>query len=75
MKSCKPGMLENRLALKFEFGVRERGADRISFLCAAASGKNGSLLHYFHNDDLVEKGDLVTVDCGAEYQGYAAGII
>lgn len=43
-------------------------------MCAVASGKNGTILHYFNNDSILMDGDLVLIDCGAEYEGYSSDI-
>ena len=38
------------------------------------SGENGCILHYTENSAQIKDGDLVLVDAGCEYQGYAADI-
>lgn len=49
-------------------------ASRPSFPSIVATGKNGTVLHYNLNRDALLKGDLVVVDCGAEYDYYCADI-
>jgi Xaa-Pro aminopeptidase len=39
-----------------------------------ASGANACTLHYTRHDRRIEAGDLILVDAGAEYEGYAADI-
>ncbi|ETO34256.1 aminopeptidase P [Reticulomyxa filosa] len=74
MQYCQASIMERELAVKFEMSCRLQGADRISYLCASASHSNGTLLHYFHNDALLSNGDLVLIDCGAEYHCYSSGL-
>ena len=38
------------------------------------SGPNGTVLHYTANDGVAGKGDLMVVDSGASYMGYAADV-
>ena len=38
------------------------------------SGSNGCILHYTDNQDAINEGDLLLIDAGAEYQGYASDI-
>jgi len=37
-------------------------------------GVNGCILHYTANSEVLHDGDLVLIDAGAEYQGYASDI-
>ncbi len=48
---------------------RSRGPAYASII---ASGKNACILHYEHNDRQCRSGDLVLMDFGAEYAGYAS---
>ena len=48
---------------------RSRGPAYASII---ASGKNACILHYEHNDHPCRSGDLVLMDFGAEYAGYAS---
>ena len=45
-----------------------------AFLPIVGGGANGCILHYTENDDVLNDGDLVLIDSGAEYQGYAGDI-
>lgn len=68
----KPGMKERELALLLEFKMRELGATGASFDTIVASGARGALPHGIASDKVIEKGDLVTIDFGAIYQGYVS---
>ena len=37
-------------------------------------GENGCILHYTENESELRDGDLVLIDAGCEYQGYAGDI-
>lgn len=63
---------ELRAALEYEF--TRRGAERPAYGSIVGSGYNGTTLHYMRDMDPVKPGDLVVIDAGAEYRGYAADI-
>lgn len=63
---------ELRAALEYEF--TRRGAERPAYGSIVGSGINGTQLHYMKDSDPVRPGDLVVMDAGAEYRGYAADI-
>ena len=50
------------------------GAARPSYGSIVGAGQNGTQLHYMKNRAPVKSGDLVVVDAGAEYEGYAADV-
>lgn len=63
---------ELKAALEFEF--TRRGAERPAYGSIVGSGANGTTLHYMRDSDPVQAGDLVVMDAGAEFRGYAADI-
>lgn len=70
----RPGITENELAARFEFGIRVHGAKRTAFDTIASTGANTCVLHYNDYKDTVQDGDLFLIDLGAEYEYYAADI-
>lgn len=74
IQEIKPGMKEKDVAMRLEFLMREMGASSSSFDIIVASGKRSALPHGTASDKVLEKGDLVTMDFGALYQGYASDI-
>jgi len=74
MKACKPGMREYELEAILSHTYRSRGAERHSFLPIVGSGPNATTLHYVRNDRLIQDGDLVLIDSGAEFEYYAADV-
>eukprot|EP00004_Rigifila_ramosa_P005773 TRINITY_DN1643_c0_g1_i1.p1 TRINITY_DN1643_c0_g1~~TRINITY_DN1643_c0_g1_i1.p1 ORF type:complete len:477 (+),score=108.14 TRINITY_DN1643_c0_g1_i1:2-1432(+) len=65
---------EHQLAHRFEFYFKDQFADRVAYTPIAASGENATILHYMNYFDVLRKGELVLVDAGCEYGGYASDI-
>ena len=74
MRACRPGVQENQLQALVEFHFRRRGATFPAYSSIVGSGDNATILHYIENDAPVSDGDVVLIDAGCEYQGYAADI-
>lgn len=70
----RPGVRERDLALRLEFLMREKGAHKAAFDSIIASGRNGAMPHAGVTDRRIKQGDLVTIDFGAEAQGYFSDI-
>ena len=68
----RPGVTERAVAFAVERAFRERGADGIAFQTIVASGVNGASPHHEAGERTLGPGDLVTIDCGAEIDGYRA---
>lgn len=66
---AEPGVAEYQLEAALEYVFRTQGAERVGFPSIVASGANGTILHYDRNRSVLEAGDLVVVDIGAEF-GY-----
>ena len=74
MQQCKPGMWEFQLQLEVEYEFARQGTRDIAYNSIVAGGNNACILHYTENDKQLKDGDLVLIDAGAEYQGYAGDI-
>jgi Xaa-Pro aminopeptidase len=74
MKVCRPGRYEYELQAAFEYAVRRGGAEAVSFPSIIGSGPNSLIPHYDANERRIEKGDVVVMDVGAEFHGYAADV-
>ncbi|GII67050.1 X-Pro dipeptidase [Sphaerisporangium krabiense] len=72
LPAIAPGTTERELARALEARMGELGADRPAFDTIVASGPNGSVPHHAPTARPIERGDLVTMDFGALYQGYHA---
>ncbi|WP_145232693.1 M24 family metallopeptidase [Staphylococcus arlettae] len=71
---AKSGMTEQQLKAKLESELLELGAEGTSFSTIVASGHRGALPHGVASDKIIEQGDMITLDFGAYYQGYASDI-
>jgi Xaa-Pro aminopeptidase len=67
------GLRECEAQASLEYIMTSSGA-RTSFPSIVASGKNSTVLHYNNNNGVMKNGDLVVVDIGAEFAGYAADL-
>lgn len=74
MQTCKPGMWEYQLQLEVEYEFAKQGTRDVAYNSIVAGGHNACILHYTENDQQLQDGDLVLIDAGAEYQGYAGDI-
>ncbi len=73
-RALRAGMTEQELGLRLEFLMRERGASRAAFDSIVASGPNGAMPHAVVSNRRLREGDLVTIDFGAEADGYFCDI-
>lgn len=64
------GRTEKEIARALENAMFELGASGLAFDSIVASGANGSLPHAVPSDKKVEQGDFLTLDFGAEVNGY-----
>ena len=70
----KPGMTELEVKNELEAHMTKLGASGPSFDTIVASGHRGALPHGVASDKVIESGDMVTLDFGAYYKGYASDI-
>ena len=73
MRAAKPGLREYELQADIERVFRAHDACP-AYGTIVGAGANGCVLHYIANNAQVKDGDLVLVDAGAEYRGYASDI-
>lgn len=66
------GRTERELAASLERAMRELGARRPSFDTIVAAGPHGALPHATPRDVRIAPGQLVTIDWGAELDGYCS---
>ena len=74
MRAIEPGMYEFEVQALIEYTFRRNGADRPSFSTIVGSGPNSTTLHYNADDRLMNAGEVVVMDIGASYRGYAADV-
>jgi len=73
MRAARAGMREYELQAELERVFRAAGTVP-AYGSIFGAGANGCVLHYVANNGVVRRGDMVLVDAGAEYRGYAADI-
>ena len=74
MRAIEPGMNEFEIQSLIEYTFRRNGADRPSFATIVGSGPNSTTLHYNADDRFMNAGEVVVMDVGASYRGYAADV-
>ncbi|EJR96171.1 M24 family metallopeptidase [Bacillus cereus] len=70
----KPEISETDVRDELEFFMRKKGATSSSFQIIVASGVRSSLPHGVASNKIIERGDIVTLDFGALYDGYCSDI-
>jgi Xaa-Pro aminopeptidase len=68
----RPGVTERRVAAALDRRMVELGAAGPAFETIVASGPNGAIPHHVPADRPLRRGDLITMDFGAQYGGYHA---
>lgn len=71
-EEMRPGWREKELAWAIEKGIREAGAEAVSFPPIVASGPNGALPHAVPTDRVITEEDAVIMDLGARCHLYCS---
>lgn len=74
MKSVRAGMKEYEVEALIEQIFRKQGAAAPAYTSIIGAGPNATVLHYINNDGELRDGELLLIDAGAEYKGYASDI-
>ena len=74
MQFAAPGCYEYQLEGEIHHEFAMAGARSPAYSTIVGSGDKTCILHYTQNNAQVNDGDLILIDAGAEYQGYAADI-
>jgi Xaa-Pro aminopeptidase len=74
MRMIEPGVNEFEVQSLIEYNFRRNGADRPSFSTIVGSGPNSTTLHYNADDRFIDQNDVIVMDIGASYRGYAADV-
>ena len=73
MRASRPGVREYELQAEIERVFRMHEAEP-AYGSIVGAGANACVLHYRANNAQAKDGDLVLIDAGAEYRGYASDI-
>ena len=74
MKAVRAGMREYEIEALIEQIFRRHGCAGPAYTSIVGAGANATVLHYINNDGELRDGDLLLLDAGAEYKGYASDI-
>lgn len=74
MRAVRPGMTERQLQAVFMQACLHGGARLQAYQPIFSAGRNAAVLHYRYNDAVLKDGDLICVDAGCEWMGYASDI-
>ena len=74
MLFTQPGHTEYQVEAELLHEFRRHGAEAPAYPSIVAGGANACVLHYVENDALLKDGDLLLIDAGCEWQGYASDI-
>jgi Xaa-Pro aminopeptidase len=70
VKRIRPGMTEEDVAAQLDGLMKHFGSSKPSFDTIVASGQNSALPHAQPGSRKLRRGDFLTMDFGATYQGY-----
>jgi len=74
MKRCQVNLKESHLESLFLHFTSWRGCRQQAYVPIVGTGMNAEILHYNANNAVIKNGDLVVIDAGCEYLGYASDI-
>jgi Xaa-Pro aminopeptidase len=73
-RAVAPGRYEYEIEAALDFVFRRRGGWGPAYESIVAGGSNAAVLHYVANDQELRDGDMLLVDAGCEYRGYASDV-
>jgi Xaa-Pro aminopeptidase len=74
MARAQPGWYEYQVEAELAHEFLRYGAHSPAYPSIVASGPNACVLHYRDNDRELQRNDLLLIDAGCEYHGYASDI-
>jgi Xaa-Pro aminopeptidase len=74
MKNVKPGMYEYQVEALMENHIKQRGSEEMAYNAIVGGGENACILHYIENNCPLKDGEMLLIDFGANYKGYASDI-
>jgi Xaa-Pro aminopeptidase len=74
MRRVRPGVNEGDIDALAAYTFRMAGASGPSFRAIIGSGPNSTSYHYRANERVMRAGEVVVMDMGALYQGYAGDV-
>ncbi|HYD81914.1 MAG TPA: aminopeptidase P N-terminal domain-containing protein [Paucimonas sp.] len=74
MRMTRPGKREYEIEAELLHEFRVNGSDFPAYTSIVATGANACILHYRAGHAVAKDGDLVLIDAGCEFDGYASDI-
>jgi Xaa-Pro aminopeptidase len=74
MKTVRPGLYEYQVAARMVDIHAYAGCETEAYAPIVGTGFNATVLHYNKLDRRIEDGDIVLLDVGGQYSGYASDI-
>ncbi len=74
LPQVRPGLTEVQIAGILEMSLRSEGSEGFPFPSIVASGPRSALPHARSSDRVVEPGDFLLLDFGAEVKGYCSDV-
>jgi Xaa-Pro aminopeptidase len=74
MKTMHPGLFEYQIAARMKQIHEWGGCEREAYSPIVGAGFDSTVLHYAALDHEIKDGDVIVIDVGGEYGGYAADI-
>jgi Xaa-Pro aminopeptidase len=74
LSEIKPGITEFQLDGILEQSFKNQGAQHMAFPAIVGFGEQSTVLHYEKRDKILEKGKLLLMDVGAEWDRYSSDI-
>ena len=74
MRTARPGQFEYHVEAELMHEFVRHGSRAPAYNHIVASGPNACVLHYNDSNRLMKDGDMLLIDAGCEYEGYASDI-
>jgi Xaa-Pro aminopeptidase len=74
MRMTHPSLWEYQIAAKMVYVHAMGGSEAEAYAPIVGAGPNSTALHYDKLDRKIQDGDIIVIDVGAQYSGYAADI-
>jgi Xaa-Pro aminopeptidase len=74
MKTARPGQYEYHVEAELMHEFVRNGSRAPAYNHIVASGPNACVLHYNDSNRMMKDGDMLLIDAGCEYEGYASDI-
>jgi Xaa-Pro aminopeptidase len=74
MARTRPGWFEYQVEAELAHEFLRSGAQAVAYPSIVASGPNACVLHYRDNNRELQANDLLLIDAGCEFEGYASDV-